>query len=69
VEDVYMSILWPAAVGKPVNTVLFDSIKTPTTYKQNKGLDVNNDGTVTKAEAAAQVSKLLSSGRLPANAG
>ncbi len=68
VEDVYMSILWPVAVGKPVNVVLFDSTKTPITYKQNKGLDVNNDGTVTKTEAAAQVIKLLASGSLPANA-
>ena len=46
--------------GKTSNVVLFDSTKTPITYKQNKGLDVNNDGTVTKTEAAPQVNQFCS---------
>jgi hypothetical protein len=54
VSDVYMTILFPRAVGKPEAFVLF---KSPTrAFKQNKGLDANpKDGQVTKAEAAAKV--------------
>lgn len=51
-EDVYMAILWPAAVGKSNNTVIFSS---GVTYSQNAGLDINGDHAVTKGEAAAKV--------------
>ena len=55
-----MAILWPAAVGKPEAHVLF---RAPTnTYKQNKGLDANKDGQVTKGEAAAKVQLQLNKG-------
>lgn len=56
-EDLYMSILWPAAVGKPLNYILFrqGSIQ----YTQNSGLDVNNDGVITKEEASAKVREQL----------
>jgi len=60
ISDVYMAILWPSAVGKPDATVLF---KSPSpAYQQNKGLDANNDGQVTKAEAAAKVVQKLTKG-------
>jgi hypothetical protein len=60
VSDVYMAILWPSAVGKPDAAVLF---KTPSAaYNQNKGLDANKDGQVTKGEAAAKVYQKLSRG-------
>lgn len=52
-EDLYMAILWPAAVGKPDSYVLFS--EGSKSYTQNKGLDKNNDGNITKAEAAAKV--------------
>jgi len=52
-EDLYMAILWPAAVGKPNDYVLFSSPSKA--YEQNKGLDLNKDGNITKAEAAAKV--------------
>ncbi|MBS0472778.1 MAG: lytic transglycosylase [Proteobacteria bacterium] len=56
-SDVYMTILWPAAVGKPEAFVLF---KQPTkAYQQNAGLDANRDGVITKAEAAAKVQAKL----------
>ena len=49
----------PAAVGKPDDFVLFGkgAIEgyTGKAYEQNKGLDANNDGSVTKAEASAKV--------------
>ena len=65
--DVYMTILWPAAVGKPEGAVLWDRSNRPTTYRQNAGLDVNRDGEITKAEAAAKVSGLLVEGLKPEN--
>lgn len=67
-EDVYMAILWPAAVGKPEDYVLFDRRKMPTTYRQNSGLDLNRDGTVTKWEATAKVRSMYYRGIDPENA-
>lgn len=57
VEDVYMSILWPKAVGKPSDYVLFE--KGTKAYEQNKGLDTTGKGYVTKAEAAGKVKQYL----------
>jgi hypothetical protein len=57
-EDLYMAILWPAAVGKPNNYVLFSSPSK--SYEQNKGLDLNKDGNITKAEASAKVRDQIS---------
>jgi hypothetical protein len=51
-EDLYMAILWPVAVGKSNDYVLFSSPSKA--YEQNKGLDKNKDGNITKAEAAAK---------------
>jgi hypothetical protein len=60
-SDIYMSILFPVAVGKPADFVLFGTgaIKgfTGKAYAQNKGLDLNKNGAITKAEAAAQAWK------------
>ena len=59
IDDLYMSILFPAAVGKPDDFVLFGRGAmrgyTGRAYDQNRGLDANNDGSITKAEAAAKV--------------
>ena len=66
-EDLYMAILWPKAVGKPSDYVLFrkDDPKHPRIYLQNKGLDFNKDGVITKAEAAKMVRKKLVEGSSP----
>lgn len=66
-EDVYMAILWPAAVGKPTDYVLFDRKDPdhPKRYLQNAGLDFNKDGIITKAEAAARVQQKLKKGLSP----
>jgi hypothetical protein len=66
-DDVYMAILWPAAVGKPSDYVLFakDDSEHPKRYIQNAGLDFNQDGIITKAEAADKVRKKLAKGLLP----
>ncbi|NWH07635.1 MAG: lytic transglycosylase [Alphaproteobacteria bacterium] len=60
VSDVYMTILWPRAVGMPDATVIFPPPQKA--YEQNKGLDANKDGQVTKGEAAAKVYAKLTKG-------
>lgn len=59
-EDVYMAILYPTAVGKSNDHVLFESGTKK--YSQNSGLDANKDGKITKGEAAACVKQKLISG-------
>ena len=69
--DVYMSVLFPAAVGKPDDFVLFGngamSGYTGISYDQNAGLDLNKDGRITKAEAAAKVVGAEQTWRQPRN--
>ncbi len=60
-SDVYMCVLLPSAIGKPDSHVLFS--KGTKAYDQNKGLDVNGDGFVTKLEATAKVQKKKEQGR------
>lgn len=52
-EDAYMAVLFPAAVGKGGGHVLFR--KPSTRYNQNNGLDINRDGVITVGEAADKV--------------
>jgi hypothetical protein len=59
-SDVYMTILYPVAVGKAEAAVLFSS--PAVAYLQNQGLDTNADGVITKGEAAFLVQKKLSKG-------
>jgi hypothetical protein len=59
-SDAYMTILFPKAVGKPEAFVLFSSPSTA--YNENRGLDVNNDGSITKGEAASKVQRELEKG-------
>jgi len=66
-EDVYMAILYPAAIGKPDTYVLFRS--GTTAYTQNAGLDVDHDGVITKFEATSNVRALLIKGRSYPNYG
>lgn len=62
-EDVYMAILWPRAIGKPSDYVLFDrNGNFPKAYIQNAGLDLNKDGKITKAEASQKVVNKLKKG-------
>ena len=60
-EDCYMHIHYPANVGKPIaSTMYVDGSKA---YAANHGLDTNQDGRVTKGEAAARVTAMLELGR------
>lgn len=63
----YMAVLWPAAVRKPQSHVLFAAPSLA--YEQNRGLDTDKDGKITKAEAAAKVQRLLLEGMRPDNFG
>jgi hypothetical protein len=56
-RDVYMAVLFPRAIGKSDDYVLFS--QGTTAYTQNKGLDRNGDGVVTKAEASRSVVGLV----------
>jgi len=53
ISDLYMAVLWPAAVGKKEDYILFEN--GTAAYKQNKGLDLNEDGFITKEEATQRV--------------
>lgn len=52
-EDTYMAVLFPSAVGKGSDHVLFK--KPSVQYRQNSGLDINKDGQITVGEAADKV--------------
>ena len=59
-EDTYLAVLWPAAVGKPASYVLF---RAPSiAYRQNRGLDSSDNGEITKWEAAQKVREALREG-------
>jgi hypothetical protein len=62
VEDLYLAILWPRAVGQPLDFELF--AEGEPAYEQNSHLDLDQDGVITKAEAAAHVTAKLAKGRL-----
>jgi hypothetical protein len=64
-SDVYMAILWPAAIGKPDSHVLWNEQDRPTTYRQNAGLDANKDLTITKGEATSKIASKLRRGMMP----
>ena len=51
-DDTYLAVFAPARVGTSSNVVYEDP---NFTYKPNKGLDLNNDGTITKEEALWKV--------------
>lgn len=59
IDDLYMGILWPKGVGKPDDYQLFQ--EGGKAYSQNKGLDIDKSGSVTKAEAAAKARSHASS--------
>jgi len=59
-EDVYLSILYPAAVGTNPNSTLFK--KGRKTYEQNSGFDANKDGIITPAEISVKVRGMYNKG-------
>lgn len=67
IGDCYMAILWPEGVGKDDDHVLFDKADPhhPAYYVQNRGLDWNADGKITRGEAIKRVLDTLQRGLLP----
>ena len=53
-EDVYMAVLYPKAIGKGTNYTLFKK-SDGKSYSQNKGLDINGDSSITVGEATTKV--------------
>ena len=62
IEDVYMAILWPKAIGRSPDYPLWDR-DTSRAYRVNAGLDIDKDGRVTKREAASKVIALYQRGK------
>jgi Transglycosylase SLT domain. len=56
-SDLYMAVLWPRAIGQPDNYRLFKDGSVQ--YAQNRGLDVDGKGYVTKADASRLVDKRI----------
>jgi peptidoglycan hydrolase-like protein with peptidoglycan-binding domain len=59
IEDTYMAVLLPKAVGKGNDFVLFQ--KPSVAFDQNKGLDIDRDGRITVFDASFKVRQLLTS--------
>jgi len=62
--DVYGAILWPGMIGKLDTAVIFerDDPERPKLYLQNRGLDLNHDGHITRGEIIARVTRELDEG-------
>ncbi len=66
-EDVYMAILYPAAIGTGSDHVLFSS--GTQAYSQNVGLDLDGNGFITVGEATSRVRREYEKGLTGANIG
>lgn len=64
-NDMYMAILWPTAVGKTADTVLWR--RGMAAFAANRGLDLDRNGRITKREASAKVREQLHLGLQPGN--
>lgn len=64
-EDFYMSVFYPAAIGKSADTVIFT--KPSLGYTQNRGLDVDKNGTITVGEISVKIYQTYYQGMTPAN--
>lgn len=59
-EDVYMAILYPAAIGKPAEHSLFTDGSIA--YDQNRGFDQNRDGKISLSEISFKVREKYNKG-------
>lgn len=66
-EDFYLTIFYPAAVGKAADTVIFRQGTDPKAYKQNGGLDINKDDVITVGEINERIYQMYFQGMDPAN--
>ncbi|WP_311514771.1 baseplate hub protein [Oligella urethralis] len=63
IGDMYIAVFMPKYVGFPKSYVLIDRDKQPTSYRQNRGLDRDEDGKITIAEAEARVIQSYNKGK------
>lgn len=68
-EDVYIAIFMPLALDKSSGFILIDRDDKPIDYEQNKVLDIDGDGKITKGEAATRVNEMLHLGLKQENIG
>lgn len=68
-EDFYLTIFYPAAVGKKPDEVIFnrDIEKQKLGYTQNKGFDFDSDGKITVGEINTRLYTTYYDGMLPSN--
>lgn len=68
-EDFYLSVFYPAAIGKAADDILFyqNQQATNKAYIQNSGLDINNDKMIAVGEIAVKIYKTYYDGMLPSN--
>jgi hypothetical protein len=64
-SDLYMAVLAPVAIGKADSTAIYSAPSIQ--YEENKGLDHDQDGAITKAEATGHVQSALQEGMQPPN--
>lgn len=64
-HDMYMAILLPKYIGKGDSELLFTA--GTVVYRQNSGLDKNNDGAITRGEVCAKIDAMLVKGMRPEN--
>lgn len=57
--DVYMTILLPRAVGQSDDYVLWSSESNAIAFAQNKGLDLNADGKITRTECLHKIRQMI----------
>jgi hypothetical protein len=67
IEDVYMAILYPAAIGRAPSDTLFDA--GTKTYKQNKGFDADKDGRISIGEVSVTIRQRYNAGIRPGHLG
>lgn len=67
--DTYGAVLWPAMIGKPDSYVAFDKADPlhPARYLQNKGLDLDANGKITRGEICSRVMAKRDLGLKPGN--
>lgn len=67
--DTYGAILWPGMIGKPDDAVIFDKADPhhPKLYLENRGLDLNQDGKITRGEIVVRVQREFDKGMQPGN--
>lgn len=67
--DIYLAVLYPKAMAAGENDVVWVQGKDGLLYTQNKGLDTNKDGKITKNEIVALVSAKYTKGMTAAYKG